>query len=195
MLVMCNCQEKRKRGSQGCFCDGFAFSAFQRISSKLVVGICAMVVGSLVLYWLVLFGALGGGLRPVVTNAYPIHLSLQGGRAQGARVFYRVRICAYRVLRILHIVYTLALCNMCIIQSMSAVHIRGSPVRILLVNMGTPYTHYLSTNGAPTNPHITGWQLKYVIITICNMYLQHPHYYPISLFCGKGVRHIFQGGI
>ena len=61
---------------------------------------------------------------------------------------------------------------------MSTVHIKGSHVRILLWHKGTPYTHYLSTNGAPTNPHITGLRLKYVILALCSIYVTYP---PITL--------------
>ena len=124
-------------------------------------------------------------VRPWVTNAYP-PIAL-GGRAQGARAFYRVRICAYRILRMLRIVYALAVCNMCILQSMRAIHIRGSPVRIWLGHIGTPYTPYLSTNVAPTNPHITGWQLKYVILALCSIYVTYPLYIVSRLYlqCAK----------
>ena len=61
---------------------------------------------------------------------------------------------------------------------MSAVHIQVSPVRICLGHTGAPYTHYLSTNGVPTNPHITGRQLKYVILALCIIYVTYP---PITL--------------
>ena len=110
-----------------------------------------------------------------------------GGRAQGARVFYRVPICSYRVLRILRIVYSIAVCNVCIMWLMSTIHIRGSPVRIYLGHTGTPYTHYLRTNGAPTNPHITGWQLKYVILALCSIYVTYPLYIVSRLYlpCAK----------
>ena len=167
MRYVCNCQGNRKRGYQGCFCNDLAFSAFQWISSKLVVDICALVVGSSGYRYGFPCGSL---VRHVVTNSYP-PLSLQG--VEGHRVLELsalfcgsarayafahtvIKSCTGYVLRISRIVCALAACNVCILQSMSAVHIQGSPVRTCLWHTGTPYTHYLSTNGAPTNPHITG---------------------------------------
>ena len=176
MRSVCNCYGNRKRGYQGCFCNDFEFGAFQRISSKLVVG------SSGYCQWFpcVLFGASCVGICVLGLLTPTLPLSLQGGRAQGARVFYRA-------LRILRIVCALAVCNVCILQSMRTVHIQCGPVRIYLGRVGAPYTHYLSTNGAPTNPHITGLQLKYVILALCSIYVTYPLYIVSRLYlpCAK----------
>lgn len=134
--------------------------------------------GSLVLHG-ALWCVLCGGLLPVVTNGSYPHIA-PGGRAQGARAFYRVRICSYRVLRILHISYALSVRNTCVLRLMRLVHTRGGPVCIRPWHTGTPYIPYLSTTWGPTNPHITGRQLKYVILALCSIYVTHP---PIILSC------------
>lgn len=122
----------------------------------------------------------GSLVGPGVANSYPLPLSLQGKRAQVARALYRVRICAHRILRILRISYALSVRNMCVLWRMCSVHARGGPVCIYLGHKGTPYIHYLNATWEPTNPHITGWQLKYVILALCSIYVTHP---PITLSC------------
>lgn len=68
---------------------------------------------------------------------------------------------------------------------MHRVRIMGGPVRIRLGHIGTPYIPYLNTTWEPTNPHITGKQLKYVILALCIIYLTYPLYIVSRGYLGK----------
>ena len=142
------------------------------------------------LYWLVgwLVGWLvdapcGSLVRPVVTNPNSSPYRSRGGEWCGALELSSVaplefqdfrigaNLCISYKLHILRISYVLSVRNMCVLWRMRIVHIIDSHVRIRLWHIGTPYIPYLSTTGGPTNPHITGRQLKYVIIALCSIYI------------------------
>ena len=154
MIVMCNCQGNRELGPQGCFCNDLAFSAFWRVSSKLVVGICALVVGPSCyrqwFHWCCCFPvALWCALWLLTPTPSPYR-----SRGKGHRALERSTVCVS--LHTVHCAYralcALYQCAMCALYRVCARYIFRAALYVSIQGTQAPTIHPIS---APPRHQLT----------------------------------------